>query len=562
MKYLPSLLSYIFHKKSNISNIKILIKYLLFLFALIVTYSITFHYLMEYEGRDYSWVTGFYWTLTVMTTLGFGDIIFISDLGKIFSMIVMLSGVVLLLIILPFTFIQFFYAPWMEAQERKRSPRELPVDTKNHVIIIEGSPAAFSLIEKLVSQNIDYVILVEDVHKAIELYDQNFKVAYGNLDDPFTYVKMRIEKASMLVTVGSDELNTKIAYTVREINENIPIVAKANSPDSVDILNLAGCSHVIELQQMLGDSLARRTIGGNARSNKIANFQELVIAEAPAAGTPLVGKNIKESGLRELCGVTVVGIWDRGKFFPPSPELIINNSTVLVLTGKQENFDLYDELFCIYHVSDDPVLILGGGRVGRITAKSLQEKKIDFRIVEKLPERNIIKEKTIIGSASDLEVLNKAGIKTTPTVIVTTHDDAINIYLTIYCRKLRPDVHIISRANLDRNISSLHRAGADLVMSYASLGANSIFNILQKNKVLMFAEGLDIFRFEVPDSLSSKKLSESKIREKTNCSVLAVSIKGKYNLTPSSETILHKGEEIVLIGTLESEKKFFEEFID
>lgn len=562
MKYLPSLISYIFQKKSTISNVKMLIKYVLFLFFLIVTYSITFHYLMEYEGREYSWVTGFYWTLTVMTTLGFGDIIFISDLGKIFSMLVMFSGVVLLLIILPFTFIQFFYAPWIEAQERRRSPRELSPETKNHVIIIEGSPAAFSLIEKLNSHNIDYVILVEDLKNAIELYDQNYKVAYGNLDDPFTYVKMRIENASMLVAFGSDELNTKIAYTVREINEKIPIVAKANSPDSVDILYLAGCSHVIELPQMLGDSLARRTIGGNARSNKIANFEELVIAEAPAAGTPLVGKNIKESGLRELCGVTVVGIWDRGKFYPPSPELIINNSTVLVLTGKQENFDLYDELFCIYHVSDEPVLILGGGRVGRTTAKSLEEKKIDFRIIEKLPERDIIKGKTIIGSASDLEILNKAGIKTTPTVIVTTHDDAINIYLTIYCRKLRPDVHIISRANLDRNISSLHRAGADLVMSYASLGANSIFNILQKNKVLMFAEGLDIFRFDVPDSLSGKKLAESKIREKTNCSVLAVSLKGKYNLTPSSETVLHKGEEIVLIGTLDSEKKFFEEFVD
>lgn len=561
MKFLPSIISYIFQKKSTVSNVKILFNYLIFLLVLIVTYSITFHYIMEYEGRDFSWITGFYWTLTVMTTLGFGDITFISDLGKIFSMIVMLSGVVLLLIILPFTFIQFFYAPWIAAQESKRSPRELPADTKNHVIIIEGSPAAFSLVEKLKSHNIDYVILVDELKKAIELYDDNYNVAYGNFDDPNTYLKMRIANAAMLVTVSSDELNTKIAFTVREINEKIPIVAKANSPDSVDILKLAGCSHVFELPQMLGDSLARRAIGGNARSNKISNFQELVIAEAPAAGTPLVGKNIKESGLRELCGVTVVGIWDRGKFIPPKPDVIIRNSTVLVLTGKIENFDLYDELFCIYHVSAEPILILGGGRTGRATAKSLEEKKIDFRIIEKLPERDIIKGKTIIGSASDLDVLNYAGIKNTPTVIVTTHDDAINIYLTIYCRKLRPDVHIISRANLDRNVSSLHRAGADLVMSYASLGANSIFNILMKNKVLMFAEGLDIFRFEVPESLYGKKLSESRIREKSNCSVLAVSIDGKYNLTPEPDTILHKGEELVIIGTLESENKFLEEFV-
>jgi len=44
------------------------------LLALVVIYSVLFRYIIEMEGRQYSWVTGFYWTLTVMSTLGFGDI--------------------------------------------------------------------------------------------------------------------------------------------------------------------------------------------------------------------------------------------------------------------------------------------------------------------------------------------------------------------------------------------------------------------------------------------------------------------------------------------------------
>jgi hypothetical protein len=70
--------------------------------------------------RDFTWVTGFYWTMTVMSTLGFGDITFHSDLGRLFSIVVLMSGIVFLLIILPFVFIQFFYAPWLEAQEKAR----------------------------------------------------------------------------------------------------------------------------------------------------------------------------------------------------------------------------------------------------------------------------------------------------------------------------------------------------------------------------------------------------------------------------------------------------------
>ena len=44
---------------------------------------------------------------------------------------------------------------------------------------------------------------------------------------------------------------------------------------------------------------------------------------------------------------------------------------------------------------------------------------------------------------------------------VTTNDDATNIYLTIYCRRLRPNMQIISRSTMERNVTTLHRAGAD-----------------------------------------------------------------------------------------------------
>ena len=168
MKFLPSILSYVFQRKSAQRNVKTLLKYFLFLGMLITVYSILFHFIMESEGKEYSWITGFYWTLTVMTTLGFGDITFTTDLGKIFSIIVLLSGVIFLLVLLPFTFIQFFYAPWLQAQERSRAPRELPADTKDHVIITGISPVTFSFIEKLNYHKHDYVLIVEELQEAFD----------------------------------------------------------------------------------------------------------------------------------------------------------------------------------------------------------------------------------------------------------------------------------------------------------------------------------------------------------------------------------------------------------
>ncbi len=93
--------------------------------VMVFVFTIVFHWLMQMEGQEHSWATGVYWVLVVMSTLGFGDITFHSDLGRLFSVVVLLSGSVFMLILLPFMFIQFFYVPWLDAQAAARAPREL-----------------------------------------------------------------------------------------------------------------------------------------------------------------------------------------------------------------------------------------------------------------------------------------------------------------------------------------------------------------------------------------------------------------------------------------------------
>lgn len=515
---------------------------------------------MEYEGQKYSWVTGFYWTLTVMSTLGFGDITFTSDLGRLFSVIVLLSGMLSLLILLPFTFIQFFYAPWLEAQSRARAPRELPEHTHDHVIITHYNPVSRALMEKLEQYNYSYALLVNDLAKALEYHDQGYQVVFGELDDPETYSKMRVNQATMLVTLGSDMVNSNISNTVRELDENVTIVATVDSPDSIDLLKMAGCNHVIRMGDMMGRSLSRRTIGQDSRIHVIGRFDNLVIAEAMAFQTPLVGKTLMESRLRERMGVNLVGIWERGKFLKPHPELQIKNESVLILAGSTDQLRTYDETMSIYRFSDDPVIIIGAGRVGRGIAEAFDERGLDYRIIDKNPERMKDDDRYILGSAEDFSVLEKAGIREAPCILVTTHDDDMNIYLTIYARKLRPNAQIISRSTLQRNVSTLHRAGADFVLSYATMGASAIFNILERNDIVIIAEGLNVFTTETPDKLVGKSLIESQIRQESGCNVLSIKKDSQQFINPQPNLEIPDESELVLIGTTNDEKKFMEVF--
>jgi voltage-gated potassium channel len=559
MKFFTSQLAFFLKTTTARRNIRLLLRFVLVLTVLVVVYSVLFHVLMVQEGQQHSWLTGFYWTLTVMSTLGFGDITFKSDLGRFFSIVVLLSGMVSLLMLLPFTFIEFFYAPWMRAQSEARARRRLPESTHGHVILTNYDPVSIALIERLKRYGYSYALLVGDLREALRLYDLGVKVVFGDIDRLQTYERAQIQNAALVAATGSDVVNTNVAFTVRELSPDVPVVVTANSADAVDILGLAGASKVIQLAEIMGQALARRITGVDARAHVIGEARGILIAEATAAGTPLVGRTLAQSRLRQTAGVTVIGLWRRGRFEMATAQTRIDADSVMVLAGSAEQLRAYDELFCIYHVSSEPVVIIGAGRVGRATAAALEEREGDYRIVETNPDR-IRNDKYIHGTAADLSTLEKAGIRETPAVVITTHDDDTNVYLTLYCRKLRPDVQIISRATRERNVSTLHRAGADFVLSYASMGATMIFNVLRQTDILVIAEGLHVAETEVPRALIGKTLAEAAIPRDTQCNVVALRTNGTVTMNPQPDAILPADAELLLICTTEGEQKFVERY--
>ena len=242
MKAYPVVMASLLGSGTARRNVAQLLRLVGVLVALVIIYSVGFHYVMLYEGREgeYSWFTGFYWVLTVMSTLGFGDITFHSDLGRAFAIFVLMSGLVSLLIIFPFTFIQFFWAPWLESQRNAQAPRELPVSTWGHVIVTTREPVSEALVRKLVEHNVPYVMLAATVNDALELHDQGYHVMVGEADSPETYHRSRVKAAALVVATGADEVNTNVAFTVRGISGAVPVVTIANRAASVDILTLAG----------------------------------------------------------------------------------------------------------------------------------------------------------------------------------------------------------------------------------------------------------------------------------------------------------------------------------
>jgi len=508
------------------------------------------------------WFTGIYWALTVMSTLGFGDITFESDLGRVFSSVVLLTGIVLLLIILPFLFIRFVYAPWIERQSRSRlrALQSVPAEVEGHVLICANDPIAVGLIRRLALADTPAYVIEPDPDVAMRMQDAGLPVVTGEIDAVETYRSAGAARARLVLANASDTVNSNIVLTVRELSSSLLVAALVEADDSIDVLELSGATHVLPLKERLGEHLANRVSAGTAHANVIGKFHDLLLVEFPVHNTPLQSRTIRETRLREFTGITIVGVWERGRFQPAKPDLELSPLSVPVAIGTAAQIEELNDVLVIYDANPNPVLIIGGGKVGRAAARALKQREIPVHVVEREPELESkiksIPVRLFTGDAADRQVLDEAGVADAPSILLTTHDDAVNIYLTVYCRRLNPDARILTRVTHERNVEAIQRAGADIVLSYASFGVQTVFSIVQGREFVMLGEGVDLFYVPLPPSLAGKTLAGAEIGARTGLNVIGVQKDGQIvtNLLPDQRLV--KDSTLVVLGSAEQRERF------
>lgn len=562
MKFLGTLFAVLVGDREMRANVRALLKYLAALAAMIAVYAVLFHVIKDQiEGERYSWLTGLYWTLVVMTTLGFGDITFTSDLGRVFSIVVLLSGVLFLLILLPFLFIRLFYAPWLEARLKLQAPRELPDEFAGHVVIVEHDALAVALIARLRAEGTPYVLIEPDPAKAAGYVRDGLVVVTGENDNRRTYEGARAAAARLVVANCEDTVNTNITLTVREVAPDVPIAAIVEGDDAVDVLQLSGATWVLPLKRRLGAWLATRVDMGRASAHTMGRFKDLEIAELPARHTQLVGTTLRDSRLREQRGVSVIGLWQRGQLQPAFPDAVITADSVLVLVGTPEQIASVEDRG---HAADAPApgltLVIGAGKVGAAAAHALTDTGARVHVIDRTPEVldsvQGAADATFAGDAADRELLTAAGVHHAASVLLTTNDDAMNIYLAVFCRRLNPTLRIVSRVTHQRNVEAMHRAGADFVLSYTSLGVDAVMSLLEGHEPVILGEGVRLFEVAVPQALAGRTLGESQIGARTGLSVVALERDEQLQGPLTAETRMPYDGQLIMLGSLQQREAF------
>ncbi len=539
-------------------NARILLAYTGFVAAVVLIEAFVFRVLMWWaEGRDESLATGIYWVLSTMSTLGLGDIVFQSTTGRMYTMFVLMTGIILLLAVLPFAFVRFFYAPWLAS-------RTVPATVSGHIIIAGHGDLARPLAETLELHGIPHFMVEPDQTLANQLDEEGIPVVSQPLDEPQTYEMLRIGEAALVVLDGSDAENTTSALQIHELAPEVHIASVASSAHADDLLRLAGVRRVLPLKRQLGQHLAARLNAGHAQTHVIGRLRELLVAELPVHMTPWVGKSIRDLRLRQEFGVNVIGVLDQARFIPANSDTVLGTQSVPVVIGTAQQLRELDEFLVIYNVNYSPVVVVGGGVVGRAAARVIRKRGVPVHVVDLNPQRSHWGDdqpaRWIVGDASERRILEEAGLEEAPSVLLTTASDATNIYLALQCNHVAEDVRIVSRVTHERNLRAVQRAGADVALSHTSLGVSSVFAALNQRELVILGEGVELHEFDVPPDLVGATLESAAIAAKTGLNVIAIQKADDSIGIPTGSTVFEENDSLVMIGAQAQLQQFQDEY--
>ncbi len=314
---------------------KSIIVYVSIFTILVLIYGLVFQYLMRiYENRQYDFITAIYWVIVSMTTVGYGDIYFNSPVGHLFSIVVALSGVMMIFALL----FPLVVTPWLEQTIRKELPSKAPAALKDHIIICGYNQIVETLITELGEYGIPFVVVDENEKNIAQLISRKIICVHGDAADENVLSNSNILSAKMLIANQSDERNASIILTAKELC-NIKVISLVENISRSGYLKYAGADKVISPKTLFGAYIGRKAI--DPLTDHLAGatkfFENLSIVELPIyPRSSLIGKKLKDAQIRAQTGANIVGFWAGGILsLNPQPEDVIKENSILLAVGNE-----------------------------------------------------------------------------------------------------------------------------------------------------------------------------------------------------------------------------------
>jgi voltage-gated potassium channel len=260
----------------------------------------------------------------------------------------------------------------------------------------------------------------------------------------------------------------------------------------------------------------------------------------------------------------VFGLGTAAWVFSTVIEVFVSEQSLTILTQRRMK-RVVDSLKNHY-------IICGYGRIGQEISAGYLQNNVAHVVMEQDPGRiEMLRERSvpyIEGDAADDDTLKLAGIDRAVALIAVTPTDAVNTFIVLSARGLRPDLYIVARADSSSNEAKLYRAGASKVVSPHILGGRWMGITAVNPAVTDFITAMtdaDHAEFTLREFIvlsesefANKTFAEGRLRDRTGALVVAIrrgNKAGHFLPNPPDDMILNPGDALIAIGSPDQLKK-------
>jgi len=297
-------------------------------------------------GSDWTLLDSLYMTIITLASVGYGEVHVLDNYGKIWSILLIIFGVTGIGALFRTINEEFIQSKRFWKKKMKKTISKL----RNHHIICGYGRMGAVIAKELKEKNQNFLIIENNERKVEEIIDKGMLCLQGDATSDDTLLSANIDKASgVAVVLDTDQDNLFVTMTIKTKYPDIFLLSRCAKEDNQSKLIRAGANKVINPYISGGHRMAEILIKPQVEDSISVispknSKMNLTIDEISLNGVDKYdGVTIKESGIRDKFGVSVVGIMDdKGKstINPSSDELLSSNQTIILIgeVGKMDKF--------------------------------------------------------------------------------------------------------------------------------------------------------------------------------------------------------------------------------
>jgi voltage-gated potassium channel len=294
--------------------------------------------------QDLSWIDALYMSMITISTVGFGEVVPLTQWGKLFTILLILLSIGSFGYLIAVITDYLSNTRLMEDLQERKAIKKI-AKLEGHIVICGFGRNGRQALQKLNNYNQVCVVVERDPALKDEIESLGHIAVIGDAtQDAILDICNLIQAKSIIAALASDVDNLFVVLSSRQISKDLRIISRASADTSVKKLKIAGADNVILPEHIGGDYMASLVVTPDlvefvtrisTDGQQSANLREISINDLPEE---YLGKSISQLELRKKTGCNVIGYIDQNQNYIINPDasIILEANAHLIVLGEEE----------------------------------------------------------------------------------------------------------------------------------------------------------------------------------------------------------------------------------